>query len=224
MIIEQYVHTLVPVDPQFSPTSEQVSRFLEGLSALDAAPLNPEVFVLKPSGRLRSFKNPLTGETKSFPAKDRVPLKSIADVASVIEGLKEYGVCVDGQGPPGLPPFPLYFENSLFSASYGFTVGCSLRPEPVSMSDLGDEQTGNEVVVFGQACPQQSRTALFRHPGTGELIEVAHAGCARFWVDFEFGKWLLPKIGTSLDILNPDITKLATECFGLPFAQGFHYY
>jgi len=224
MIIEQYVHTLIPVEPQFSPTTEQISRFLEGLSALGAAPLNPEVFVLKPSGRLRSFKNPLTGETKSFPAKDRVPLKSIADVASVIEGLKEYYVRMEGQGPPGLPPLPLYFENSLVSDSYSFNVGCSIRPEPVSMSDLGDEQTGNEVVVFGQACSQQSRAALFRHPETGELIEVANAGCARFWVEFEFGKWLLPNIGTSLDILNPDITKLATKSFGLPFTQGFHYY
>jgi hypothetical protein len=41
------------------------------------------------------------------------------------------------------------------------------------------------------------------------LIEVANAGRARFFVEFELGKWLLPNIGSSL----------ATRSFALPFAQ-----
>jgi hypothetical protein len=50
MIVEQYVHTLIPNDPRFSPTAKQIVHFLEGLSALGAAPLNPELLVLKPIG------------------------------------------------------------------------------------------------------------------------------------------------------------------------------
>jgi hypothetical protein len=223
MIVEQYVHTLIPSDPQFSPTSEQISRFFEGLSALGAAPLNPKLLVLKPSGRLRSFTDPLTGETRSFPANDRVSAESTADLAPTIEALQQYYVALEGQGPPRLPPFPLYSESAPFTGSYGFTVGCCLRAEPVSMSDLGDDQTENEVPSFGEACRAGSRTGLFRHPVTDGLIEVANASCARFWVEFEFGKWLLPNIGSSLDILNPAVTELATKSFALSFAQGFHH-
>lgn len=224
MIVEQYVHTLIPSDPLFSPTSELVIRFLDGLSALGAAPLNPELLVLKPSGRLRSFTDPLTGETKSFPANDRVPLMSTAELAPTIAALQQYYVALEGQGPPRLRPFPLCSNNSPFTGSYSFTVGCSLRAEPVSMSDLGDERPENEEPSFGEACRGSSRTGLFRHPVTGELIEVPNASCARFWVELEFGKWLLPKIGSSLDILDPAISKHASESFGVPFAQGFHHF
>lgn len=224
MIVEQYVHTLIPNDPQFSPTSEQVTRFLDGLSALGAAPLNPELLVLKSSGRLRSFTDPLTGETKSFPANNRVPLRSTVELAPTIEALQQYCVALQGLGPPRLPPFPLYSENSPFTGTYSFTVGCCLRAEPVSMSDLGDEQTENQEPSFGEAYRGRRRTGLFSHPVTGELIEVANASCARFWVELEFGKWLLPNIGGSLEILDPAITKLTSESFRLPFAQGFHHF
>lgn len=88
------------------------------------------------------------------------------------------------------------------------------------MSCLGDEQTGKEVPFFGEPCLRQDAT--FRHPVTGELIEVANAGCSRFWVEFEFGKWLLPKINTSLNILDPSIAAMAQESFSTAFAQGFH--
>jgi hypothetical protein len=136
--------------PQFSPTSERVIRFLDGLSALGAAPLNPELMVLKSSGRLRSFIDPLTGETKSFPANDRVPLMSSAELAATIAALQQYYIALEGQGPPRLRPFPLYSNNALFTGSYSFTLGCCLRAEAVSMSDLGDEQTENEEPSFGE--------------------------------------------------------------------------
>ena len=40
MIVEQYVHTLIPQDAQFCPKAEQVSRFVKGLTNLGAAPLD----------------------------------------------------------------------------------------------------------------------------------------------------------------------------------------
>lgn len=220
MVVEQYVHTLIPNEPRFSPTSEQICCFLDGLSALGAAPLNPELLLLKPSGRLRPFTDPLTGETKSFPANDRVNLKNIADLAPTIEALQQYYVALEGQGPPRVPPFPLYSEDAPFTGNYSFTVACCLRAEPVSMSNLGNEQTEDHVPFFGEACKARSRTALFRHPVTEELIEVADASCARFWVEFELGKWLLPHIGSSLEILDPTIIKLAARIFWLAVRTG----
>jgi hypothetical protein len=219
---EQYVHTLIAKDTQYAPTPEQIIRFCEGLSALGAAPLNPKLSLTKPSGRVRSFTNPLTGETKSIPANDRVTLESTASLVSTIGTLQQYFVALEGKGPPALPPFALYLNDAPFTESYGFIVRCRLRSEPVSMSDLAGEQTGDEVPSFGEPCGVPHATGLFRHPVTNERIEVANAGCARFWLEFEFGKWLLPKIANSLNILDSTIVGLTNDSFGLGFAQGCH--
>jgi hypothetical protein len=225
MIIEQYVHTLIPSDPHFVPDPEQVARLLDGLTALGAAPLNPEPLLHRPSGRLRSFRDPLTGETRSFPENDRLKLASNKDVAAALGDLPQYSVSLKGQGPPKLPPFPLYSGDSLFSSNYSFTIGCHLRDRLVSMSDMGHDQAAQNLAAFGQPCEAPGATAaFFRHPLSDELLEVANAGCARFWVEFEFGKWLLPRIDNALNIIEPSITQLAAESFGVPFAQGFHQY
>ena len=163
MIIEQYVHTLIPNDDQFAPKPEQITRFLDGLLTLGAAPLSAELLVLKPSGRVRSFTDPMTGEAKFISANDRLTLESTADLASSIGSLQQYFVALEGQGPPTLPPFRLYFNDAPFAASYGFIVRCCLQSKPVSMSDLGEEQTEGEPPFFGEPCRTQNRAGLFRH-------------------------------------------------------------
>jgi hypothetical protein len=222
MIVEQYVHTLIPQDAEFCPKPEQVSRFVDGLTKLRAAPLDAQLKILKPSGRVRSFTDPLTGEIRTIPGKEIVALDSAANLGRVISTLDQYVLAIEGHGPPTLPAFPLSVSGAHFADTYAFSVHCCVEAGPVSMCDLGDEQSGNEVPVFGRPCRKQSATGLFRHPITSALIEVENASCARFWI--EFGKWLLPKIDDSLNILNPEITSLANECFGLVFVQGFHHF
>jgi hypothetical protein len=46
---------------------------------------------------------------------------------------------------------------------------------------------------------------------------------AHFWIEFKFGNWLVPRIERSLDLLPPEILALATESFGMSFAQGCHF-
>jgi hypothetical protein len=225
MTVEQYVHTLIPHDAQFCPKPEQVKRFIDGLSKLGAAPLDAEFKIVKPSGRHRSGTHPLTGETITIPGKEIIAVDSSANISRIVSTLDQYEVAMDGQGPPSLPAFPLYDVNEAPSAgTYGFIVRCCVEAQPVSMSNLGDEETGYDVPFFGGPCRKQSETALFRHPLTNVLMEVPNASCARFWVEFEFGRWLLPKIDDSLEILDPAITDLANQCFGLEFAQGFHHF
>lgn len=224
MIVEQYVHTLIPQDSQFCPNPEQVRRFVDELSKLRATPLDAKFKILKPSGRVRSFTDPLTGEIRTIPGKEIVALDSAATLDQIVSTLDQYVVAMDGQGPPTVPAFPLYVNGAPFTDSYDFSVHWCVEAEPVSMSDLGDEETGQDVPFFGEPCPKRNGTALFRHPLTNELIEVANASCARFWIEFEFGKWLLPKIGDSLNILDPAIADLAPQCFGPRFAQGFHHF
>ena len=198
---EQYLHTLIPPDANFVPSPEQVKHFIDALSRLGAEPMNDRLILVKPSGRLRTFKDPMTGETCSIPANERAVLESTADLPSAIGTLQEYFVAMDGDGPPReCQLLPLYFEDAPFSETYGFAVRCCLKPERVSMSCLADNQAGGDVPLFGQPCVNQD--ALFRHPATGVLIEVSNVGSARFWVEFEFGKWLMPKIGGSLNILD----------------------
>ena len=62
--------------------------------------------------------------------------------------------------------------------------------------------------------------AVFHNPTTLEAIEVPGAGCARFWIDFEFGNELFPEVGANLDLLNPTIIDVAIEVFGTRFVQG----
>jgi len=219
---EQYAHTLIARDPEFAPTYGQIIAFFDGLTNIGASPVSAKLVVMKPSGRLRSFTDPLTGEKKSFPAHDRVVLENIADLASTIQMLQQYIVSLDGQGPPRRPPFALYHNGASFDGEYGFAVRCCLRAEPVCTSDLGDNEDRGALAEFGQSCSTLSETGRFRNPANGAVIEVAGAGCARFWVEFEFGKWLLPKIEDSLDILDPAITKLANWAFAMEFAQGLH--
>jgi hypothetical protein len=52
---------------------------------------------------------------------------------------------------------------------------------------------------------------------------VPDAACARFWVEFEFGKWLVPKVEESFDLIHPSLLTTAIECFGVGFAPGGFY-
>ena len=69
-----HVHTLISQDAQFCPMPDQVRRFVDGLSRLGAAPPNAELKVVKPSGGVRSFTDPLTGEIRTIPDREFIPL------------------------------------------------------------------------------------------------------------------------------------------------------
>jgi hypothetical protein len=102
-------------------------------------------------------------------------------------------------------------EEKEFRGTYLYRIHCCVRKEPVSTSDT---------VSFGNPCPPDSRTGIFHHPDTEAIIEIPNAACARFWIEFHFGKWLAPKIGNHLNLIQPSILQKASQHFGLPFAQG----
>src|SRR5713226_3399320 len=160
MIVEQYLHTLIPQDAQFCPKPEQVSRFVDGLTKLGAAPLDARLKILKPSGRVRSFTDPLTGATRTIPGKEIVALDSAANLGLIINTLDQYVLAMEGHGPPTLPAFALYVSGAP-SDTYAFSVHCCVEAGPVSMCDLGDEQSDNDEPVFGEPCLKQSGTGLF---------------------------------------------------------------
>ena len=64
----------------------------------------------------------------------------------------------------------------------------------------------------------------FRNPWTNDQIRVEHAGCARFWIEFELGKFIAPIIRESFELLEPRIVKAAEESFEVSFAQACALY
>ena len=218
---EQYIHTLIAAPPEFEPTPEQVVAFFNGILDIGASPTSAKLIVMKPSGRLRFFTDPLTGEKKPFPAHDRVVPERTADLVSLIQSASEFSVSLDGQGPPRRPPLALYYDGARFEGDYGFAVRCQLRPKAVCTSDLWDDED-RALPMFGEVCSPVVDVGRFRNPTSGAVIEVAGAHCSRFWVEFEFGKWLLPKIESSLELLDPAITGLADSVFATKFVQGLH--
>lgn len=215
----EYTHTLVPDRVNFVPDPKQVGTFLSSLVSIGASPLRPAITVSKPSGQLRTFKNPLTGETDSFDIRKAGKLKDIAAVPGALKTLDDYNLTITGKGPPKLLAFTFDFNGT-----YDFLVHCCLRPEVVSTSDWHDEvPIKRKVEFFGLPCSQEDRLGIYHNPDTLEVIEVPKAGCARFWIEFEFGKMLFPPIEDRLDLIEPRILEVAEKDFGIKFVQGCHW-
>ena len=136
----------------------------------------------------------------------------------LIETLQDYSVSLEGQGPPKVAPFQVYANGRPSAENYSFIVRCCLRKELVSMSEPGVR----EGIQFGFPCDASNEALLLRHPRSGKVFQRANAGCARFWIEFEFGRWLLPKIDGVLELLDSSIVVTAEKAFRLAFEQGFH--
>lgn len=234
----QYVHTLIPQAEGFVPEPIQLANFLMQLTTLGAAPLAPKLRVGKLASQFRTGAQALSGEKISIPRRDFMVVEGPADLPAYLTALTDYTVIFEGQGPPKLRPFALYATTQTqdaltgerqtsiyeYTDAYSLEVECCLRPLPVSTSDWRDGRTAYStsagVIHFGDPFDSPDRTGVFHNPWTDALIEVPNAGSARFWIEFRFGKWLLPNIATHLDILAPAIVSCAQSSFAIAFAQG----
>jgi len=215
----EYTHTLIPDRVEFVPDPKQVGAFLAALETKGAAPLTPAITLFTLSGEVRSFANPFTGKTECFPLRRSQQVKNLAEVPVALKGLDDYNVTMEGRGPPKLSAFEFQFKGA-----YGFLVQCCLRQEVTSTSDWHDEvPVQRKVELFGRPCSPKDRPGIFHHPNTLEIIEVPMAGCARFWIEFEYGKMLFPAIEDRLDLIEPAIVRIAEQEFGSRFIQGCHW-
>src|SRR5205823_703276 len=121
------------------------------------------------------------------------------ELAGVAKGIDEYDVDVSGHANPEVLPLPIDCVDACYLA-----VGCRIRAQTVSMSDLHSESaSGRSAAPFGQDCDESNSLAVFTHPETLDVIEVPDAGCARFWIEFNLGKFIFPTIRNGdLRILN----------------------
>jgi hypothetical protein len=227
-MVEQYIHILIPADSAYAPDPEQVAVFFAELLKLSNFRLIKEgrfqqgLRVLKPSGRSREVTSPLTGETRRFPVPDSVKVNGPAEISALLEGLPEFSVRASGEWRLGIDmPIMLYTMDEVpYRANYLCEVSCQLHPVPVSMSTANGAR---DVLDFGEPCSSKKEVGHFLNPWTGEPVEVAGTGCARFWIEFEFGKFIYPKIAGNFDVLNPSLVGIAEESFRTKFAQGCRF-
>ena len=231
--MEQYIHTFIASDPAFTPQPLQVAEFFNELvtafsfRVISNARWQPGLRVMKPGMRTRTAKNVFTGETRTFPVSDQIAIEKTADILPLIENLEEYRVCASGEWPSdSVPLLLLKTDRTPFKESPICDVSCNIRPAPVSTSAWDIEAGPNvrNVLPFGSPWNGESHKGIFPNPWTGEVIEVPNAASARFWIEFEFGKFIYPKIDRSLDIFSPRLVQGAEDCFQTKFAQGCRFW
>ncbi len=141
-------------------------------------------------------------------------------------GLEHYTVMQSGQWVATTHFFVKTDGFVQYEENYICTVRCELRPEAVSTSAWDVEAGPNtrNVPTFGALCKSPAEKGIFPNPWTGDVIEVADAGCARFWIELEFGKFIYPKVTDNLEIMSPAVVLGAEKCFRTKFAQGCRFW
>jgi hypothetical protein len=220
----EYCHTLVCEKLDYAPESKLIHTFFQELMAIEAAPTKPKILVSQLSGKFRSFIRTATGQTLIYPLRKSTTFEQLDEILPAMKGLVDYNVLLAGKAPVPLPPIKLDYDKS-----YDYIVHCCIRPEPVCLSDWHDDIPTKKKglpksSLFGQGgVPVKDRTGYYFHPKTHALMEIPKAGFARFWIEFEFGKQLVPDFKDDCEILHPAVMEVAKKVFGVKFIQVFHW-
>lgn len=226
---EQYTHLLISRNPEFVPAPGTIAAFFTALSALGATPHSPELSVgrvVRVTPEARRGVNPFTGEVMLFKGPSRkvdrrTALTHLSQLEAVVNGWREYTVSMTGTVPARVPPFPISIDGPCH-----FCLECNVRSTLVSTSDAGSriDPAVQSVPRFNEDATMDEHVGYFINPHTNEEIAVPEAGCARFWVSFELGKWVFPEIEQDFDVLDQRIVSLAEQQFEVRFAQGCRLY
>jgi len=219
--MEQYIHLLIARPDDFVPTRSMIATFCQSLIDHRVVPTVEILSVSTPSGKVRTLTNPFNGEAVSIPQYAHQRLKELSELEAASDRLNNFCLHLEGSGTPAVHPIPIDVE-----IPYSVAVRCHVTAEPHSTSSLyDDEETAARLIQYDRPCADAIPCGYFTAPTSNETVEVADAGRARFWVEFELGKWLFPSVKeNNLSILNPTILKWAERDFGIEFAQGCHYF
>jgi hypothetical protein len=231
--MEQYIHTLIAADSEYVPSPPQVAEFFDALvgtfrfGIIRNGRWQPGLRVMKPGGRTRAGTNAFTGETITIRMDDQIVIDETSEIPPLIKSLEKYRVGASGEWSPGTAPLVLLnTDTTPFKENPICDVSCNIRPARVSTSAWDIEAGPNvrNVPRFGEPWNGESTIGIFSNPWTGEVIEVPNAGSARFWLEFEFGKFIYPKIDKSLEVLSPPLVEKAEECFQTKLVQGCRFW
>lgn len=209
----QYTHLLIAQPREFVPRPTDLTTYWHALTHIGAAPMGGKILVLKSTHITRMVMNPFTGEEIPRPVYERVALESLEELPESVGLLDDYDVYIAGRGPPRTPPLPISFDSE-----YHLAIKYHVRRQPEETSIWRNEIERN-ACAGGVQVPDDD-VGIFRSPTTGEFIKVSRARLARFWIEFELGKFLFPVVHNTFDLLNSEIVGAANEVFGTLFVQG----
>lgn len=221
--MEQYVATLIPTDSRYVPSYEIVGAFLSSVAVnfrFAPAPIMraaTSLRIMKP-GKPRTARNARTGEVMSFPGFDRVELAEISELVAALNGLEHFDARLSGKWSSEEPPLAMLNlqDGKPFTEPLWSDVACCVRDRPVSMNSGFGNQAGREGLPFGEPCKDSTNPS-------NDAIEAASRICARFWIEVEFGKFLMPpSLGIDVNLLRPDLVSMAEDLFQTKFLQSFH--
>lgn len=226
--MEQYSHLLISSDPDFVPDPAAIESFFNllidsfGFQIVLSPPIQPGYLLLTPSAKPRVGRNPWTGETITIPSFDRTIFKAASEIPSAIKDLHQFTVRLSGKWPSDKAPIHLSTTNhEPFEGELVCFAECNLRPEAVCTSDCWDESHPDQAeLAFDDPNGRKQPVGIFTNPWTAESVEVPGAGFARFWVAFEFGKWLFPELMDGFNLLQPQLFNEIEQCFDVPFIQA----
>jgi hypothetical protein len=213
---EQYLHLLIPRS-KFTPSAAQISEFLTQLINSGVLSTEPKIVLSTRSEATRTVTNPFTGEPLMIPCFDTRELPHLSALESAAGELLDYTVFASSYWKPRLPPVPISFDDA-----YSISASCHVSSLVRSTSNLpSDRRPRPGMPGFWAPCEADLADAYFMSPHDGSILTVSGVGCARFYVEFELGKWLFPDLSTgSLEIINPKVLRLAEDLFGVRFGQG----
>jgi len=233
-----YTHLLIPGKPKLSPPIDSVCRFLQGVIDTGFVGGEPNIVLVRIEEQLEPVQAYIDYFVKKFPKEPRpvqrvqrrvkklYPVKDAVELQRKAAKFPEFDAAVCGEGTPKLLAVKVRGEEDgkwkPWNKAHYIGIGCCIRDTIISTSDY-HEETGSKrrVIPFGEECSVRNRLGIFTNPSTSAPIEVPNAGCARFWIEIRYGKFLFPEIRNgNLAIVHPGLLKLATDAFAVDFAQG----
>jgi len=241
-----YTHYLIAASKEYRPTPQSVGQFLERVIQSHAIGEDYRIDcagVVKVEPQFRKERKFFTTRMvkirtipRKRPRREQVPTTSRA--VTLAEQEQEYDILVTSTIPPANPPLNIGCADKggnwqSWTGPYHLQICCHVRRSLVRLSlfkpgdapnapltDIANFITDN-TPQFDEDCTEDERDGLFVHPNARDGIVIPNAGCGTFWVEFEYGKWLYPRLkGDDLALLDPAVTDLARRTFETDFVEA----
>jgi len=237
-----YSHFLVPLLPEYRPNAVDITNFVQGIIDRGNVAIAATISfarIEKVEGRLREIQNAFTGKISMIqsPSRRVKPLTKSFDLSQLVElaaNQTEYDVSIVGEGLPRNPPLDIgYSENGewkTMNSPYHLEIRCRVRAHIVRLHYLENEteldappDLLNFRPRFDEDCTLDDRDGVFVHPEAG-AIRIPNAGCGMFWLEFNYGKHIFPRLGhNGVNLLTESVTKLAQNAFATDFVQACNW-
>ena len=207
---ESYTHLLISVSKSYRPTAQPVCQFLEQMIQTGAIGRDHEISfgkVVKDEPRTWKGPNPFTGKMQRhrMPSRRRPRAEHLSAASQIVplaEQEQEYDVSVVSTLPPTNPPLDIGGVDEKgtwqsWAEPYHLEICCRVRESLVRLCHLKSGEDPNTPDFwnpkFDEDCTDDESEGFFEHPLLPSPIRIPNAGCGRFWIEFEYGKWLYPR-------------------------------